>query len=103
MDFTGARWDSLNYRKYDRVVYLVFLHETFIFFLGAEQFQNPVFSAYLGAEDFCHSSPCCLCSVRFYAGFQTLKTELLYQCNSVPRNNSLSSVVGQICIDVLQF
>lgn len=30
MDFTGARLDSLNYFKYDSVLYLVFPHEIFL-------------------------------------------------------------------------
>lgn len=73
------------------------LHAASPHFLGC---HPPVLSAYLGAEDFCNSG--CLCSVHFCAGFQTLKTEKLYQCNAVPRNNSLSWVVGQICTHPLQ-
>lgn len=73
------------------------LHAAPPHFLGC---HPPVLSAYLGAEDFCNSG--CLCSVHFCAGFQTLKTGKLYQCNAVPRNNSLSWVVGQICTHPLQ-
>lgn len=74
------------------------LHAAPPYFLGC---QLTVLSAYLGAEDFCNSG--CLSPVHFCAGFQTLKIEKLYQCNAVPRNNSLSWVVGQICALPLQF
>lgn len=34
MDFTGARWDFLNYCKYDTAVYLVFLVKPLFFSWG---------------------------------------------------------------------